>query len=201
MAVQNTRHLEKFAVAKAQISSLQSQLDHTVALRATPGEDQLEVYKEKPERAERAMIQLRLELAQSVIAASGVSSAGQLGSLQTADDKVCQLQSELAQARRVASDSECLGLGFNPVSAQAKQWANALIAKCTEFAGAQMRAMQLEHDEALQECEQRIFDAEASHERHIEQFQAQVPHFHDLATGAVSGDAGGEPRSERPAQS
>ena len=61
------------------------------------------------------MVQLRLELAQSAIAASGDSSAGQLEKLQAAEDKVCQLQSELAQARGVASDAEAWARGSIPL--------------------------------------------------------------------------------------
>ena len=59
----------------------------------------------------------------------------------------------------------------------------------------------LEHDEKLQECEQRIADADAAHELHIEQLQAQVMHYHDLAMKAVDGNAAGTVRPERPMQS
>jgi hypothetical protein len=64
------------------------------------------------------------------------------------------LQSELAQSRCIASDAEGLGQGFDPNSAQAQQWAKAIIDKCTDFASAKMRAMQFEHDAALQAFEQ-----------------------------------------------
>ena len=43
MAIMNTKHLEKFAVAEAQISSLQDQLARTASLQATTGEGQLEI--------------------------------------------------------------------------------------------------------------------------------------------------------------
>ena len=66
-----------------------------------------------------------------------------------------------------------------------------LIAKCTDFAGTKIKAMQVEHDEKLRECEQRIFDAEAAHERHVEELQAQVLHYHDLAMKAVGGGTAG----------
>ena len=45
------------------------------------------------------------------------------------------------------------------------------------------------------------FDAEAAHEQHVEQLQAQVMHYHDLAMKTVGGDTAGAPRAERPWQS
>ena len=95
-------HSDKFAIHDAQVSRLQSELaktrDAASGIHANAGQQekvklQLQSYKEKAEKAEKAISQLQLELAQSANAASGVGdSAGQREKLEAAEKEVRRLQ-------------------------------------------------------------------------------------------------------------
>jgi hypothetical protein len=127
-------------------------------------------------------LQYNLDRSQRVLQAAPLGSNAEV-----LNEEVLKLQFALAQAQRELQAAPLGQDGPKSISAHEQDFADELVSHFADLMRRRIDAMQLEHDAKLQECERRISDAEAAHELHVEQLQAQVTHFHDLAMGAING--------------